>query len=227
MRKQDLKLGTMYSLNSGRTFDSPVVLTSLSDEFHLARGEVGRGFPTGRALRSGMGHRRTVGGEFPKVYLAIARYPGVANLDEFTTWAEGGPVPAEHAEYLAIARRVGNWLDGLTQHHYAPVPDGLIPSGFRLAQVATRELAGEWLTVQRDRLAAEKAQQAAKAIRDEKRTNEKALYDELVEVAESFGLYVKDDVKAHVDHRFVTDYTRVVLPTEKLLALLTSLRPEG
>lgn len=230
MRKQDLRLDTMYMLDSTGAFHAPCVLASLSDEFHLSRGEVGRGSPTGRGLRTW--DRRSATGKFPMFYLAIVRYPGVANLDEFTAWAEGGPIPAEHAEYLAIARKVGDWLEGLTEHHYTAVPDGLIPSAFRLAEVRTRELTGEWLAIQQEKLAAEATREAWRAKQNEKLAREKGKFAELVEaagslqVAGSFGLD-PEKIKPYLDARFAIDYTKVVLPVTDLLALLTSLKPEG
>lgn len=208
MRKQDLTLDTVFALNRGSVSIVPVVLASLSEEFHISRGEVGRGNPTGRALRT---RTRSPSG-YPTRYLGITRYPGTGAADE--------------TEQRAVAGRVGVWLSTLLSNHYARVPDGLIPEGFRLAELRTRELLGEWATVQAEREAAEAKAKAARAERDEIRHQQMAAFENLRAVAERLGLN-RATIEPSTDDYHRNDFTRAVVPVADLLAVLRGVTSEG
>lgn len=201
MRKQDLKLDTPYAASRRATNGYPVILASLSEEFHLSRREVGRGNPTGRNLRS---TRRS--GSHPTYYLGV-------------TYNESDPERSGE-----VAREVGAWLETLTTHHYTPVPDDLLPEEYRLVEVTTRDLDGEWFAVQEDKAEAEKARLARELVQDEREAYLHADFHALREVAKSFGL---NQIRPGSSSPYKTDYAKAEIPVADLLTLLTSLKSEG
>jgi hypothetical protein len=209
MRKQDLTLDTVFALNRGNVSIVPVVLASLSEEFHVSRGEVGRGSPTGRLLRTAKNPGRN---GYPARYLGVTRYPDTGVADE--------------TEQCAVASRVGVWLSTLLSNHYARVPDGLIPEGFRLVELRTRELLGEWATVQAERDAAEAEVKAARAERDEINHQQMVAFETLRAVAERLGLD-RAAIEPFTDYRNRVDYACAVVPVADLLAVLRGVTSEG
>lgn len=209
MRKQDLTLDTVFALDRGSVSIVPVVLASLSEEFHISRGEIGRGSPTGRLLRTAKNPGKN---GYPTRYLGVTRYPDTGVADE--------------AEQLAVATRVGVWLSTLLSNHYARVPDGLIPEGFRLVELRTREVLGEWATVQAEREAAEAKAKAARAERDEIKHQQVAAFENLRAVAERLGLD-RSTIEPSMGDYGRVDYTRAVMPVADLLAVLRSTKSEG
>lgn len=210
MRKQDLTLDTVFALDRGGVSIVPVVLASLSEEFHISRGEIGRGSPTGRLLRTAKNPGRN---GYPTRYLGVTRYP-----DTLLT--------ADEAEQRAVATRVGVWLSTLLSNHYARVPAGLIPEGFRLVEVRTREVLGEWATVQAEREAAEAKAKAARAEQDEARVREMLTFENLRAVAERLGLD-RSTIEPSMGDYGRVDYTRAVVPVADLLAVLRGVTSEG
>lgn len=224
MRRSEIKLNGVYAASFGtRGSVVPLVPVAAVAELNVRHGHG----PNMTVARARGDQRRRVGG---------IRGDGMQNIGllftggdrgrvSFDVWAESQDEefrPLLLAAAFETAEQLRAWMADIPEGKERVVPDGMIPTGLRLAGFLSRDLIGDWLTERGDQLTRQREQRE----RDERAKLERySQRDAFGAVADRvLTLLDVSEVKPGKDFYGIhPDYSVAQLPMTALIAMLDEL----
>jgi hypothetical protein len=224
MRRSEIKINEVYAASFGtRGSVVPLVPVAAVAELNVHHGH-GANMTVARARGD---QRRKVGGirgdGMQNIGLLFTGRD--RNLANFDVWAESQDEefrPLLLAAAFETAEQLRAWMADIPEGKERVVPDGMIPTGLRLAGFLSRDLIGDWLTERGDQLTRQREQrerdERAKLERSSQRDAFGAVADRVL------ALLDVSEVKPGKDFYGIhPDYSVAQLPMTALTAMLDEL----